>query len=707
MIFKKYTVFILSFLILSSANALRANDHLLFLNNTHNWQEDFKTVIAGGEKDIPVSIWNTTTDRDEIISEVKIIGADRNDFLVLNSFPFLIDRTQKRDILVRFKPKTLGQNKAARIILYYDGGGDSLVIDVTGNAVSKPEPKFILLKENNPVPGEFVFDPIPSGTFKNEGFQIKNDGGAPGQITKVEVLKKDGTPSPVFTVIFPAQMPPVSIPENGIWSFGIHFEGDKPGNYEDTLVISTGAGRTMRFSIKGRIKPLPLRFEPKEFNFGVSVKLGDSAIRTVTIFNDNFIEVPITQADIVNDNKNQLFKIEPANQQFVVPAKGSRNITVKFMPNDTNQLMNTAFHLLVFNQDQEFIPIRGKGQAKSGGGGQNDLKITVTPTNFEFTNVPQDSVKILEVQLKNENNETLKARDFDFFYQDTVFSIENNLTNKELELARKNITFLYLKFSPKDQQEHTDSLTFKVGDFTYYVVLKGKAKEKPAESFSTTLALDDDITVAVGDTFSLPVRITNNGVPGTQSAAKYFAIELRFTSTVLYPMNDIDSIEIKGGERILKDTVAYIAGVSELMRVPFLAALGDMSVAQIRITQFTWLDEAKKPLKTVFNLDTAAVTITGTDGRLINANKGELAFSVSPNPSYGDIQLEFTNYAPGATVKIYNTQGVLVRDLSNEINFSASASKIPFHSSEIPEGAYFCRLTSDGFSIVRTIFVRK
>jgi len=89
-------------------------------------------------------------------------------------------------------------------------------------------------------------------------------------------------------------------------------------------------------------------------------------------------------------------------------------------------------------------------------------------------------------------------------------------------------------------------------------------------------------------------------------------------------------------------------------------------------------------------------------------NNGVFILSSSPNQVVvGNLELFLSNYQPDEPLKIYNTQGVLIRDLSAEIDGTATSFKITCPTAEIPEGAYFCRLTSGNNSIVRTIFVQK
>jgi hypothetical protein len=597
-----------------------------------------------------------------------------------------------------FKPQKPGLYRDS-IIIRISGEDDSLVIMLTADV---QEPRIAFFKTG--IPGKienFDFQNTKPGVERKERFQLKNIGQFPEGIAVFKIEQPQLSKS--FELI--ADQPPFPLPNGGMKEFSVRFFDTIPGDYNARVIVVTNSGDTARLALRARILP-PERLlrRPEIINFQ-TVKLTQIYTDSVKIINRNLIAAKISELRISdNDTRFQITspKTLPGGK-FLIEPNDSATIIVKFNVAHATPLSNdlsVRFH--AFDGDYE-VPIKAVIENTQSSG----LMFTFSPSN-DFGEIDTGTVGTSQVTITNDGNDPVTLSKFGFKNYQGIF--KTDISTAEIQIPPYQERTFIISFKPTDSIEYKDIFEAFDGKKTVSFSVVGKGRIPVAPTYSTTLTLEN-LTVPVGEQFILPVRLTDNKPDFPVNTRKNFRIELRFTASVLYyPAADNGSLPIEYGERIIAVTSNYDSGnsVNELIRLTFKTALGDMPFGHIRITDFTWLDDAGNKITTNATFDTAVITITGTEGQLVNSNKKQLTLSVSPNPAIGgDLVFEFANYQPGAALKIYNTQGVLVRDLSGEIDSTATSFKITCPTAEIPEGAYFCRLTSGNNSIVRTIFVQK
>jgi len=99
---------------------------------------------------------------------------------------------QEALIRVFFKPDAPGLKKNASIIIRFDDGSDSLVINVSGDAKLPPSADFILFETPNPLDFTAFTTPLRPGDSAFKTFKIKNRGGDPGLVNLMVFINKNG-----------------------------------------------------------------------------------------------------------------------------------------------------------------------------------------------------------------------------------------------------------------------------------------------------------------------------------------------------------------------------------------------------------------------------------------------------------------------------------------------------------------------------------
>jgi C-terminal processing protease CtpA/Prc len=90
-------------------------------------------------------------------------------------------------------------------------------------------------------------------------------------------------------------------------------------------------------------------------------------------------------------------------------------------------------------------------------------------------------------------------------------------------------------------------------------------------------------------------------------------------------------------------------------------------------------------------LERGIQVITGTTSVASQTNFPEQAVQIAPNPCSDEARISFTSYQFGkASVKITNVLGVMV--MSKEINVQSGENTLTLSTSELPNGAYICRV---------------
>ncbi|HYF04221.1 MAG TPA: choice-of-anchor D domain-containing protein [Patescibacteria group bacterium] len=604
---------------------------------------------------------------------------------------------------ITFKPKSPGQYSDS-IIIRINGKDDTVGIFVSGNAVPA-EPKIVFSSvPDSKALNEVTFQVRP-GEPENQRIRIKNEGSANARIQSLQIETLPPSRNP-FTVSSPAT-PPYDI-QPGQWKeIGIRFLDSLPGDYAGMLVVILQNGNKIRLPLYGRIqKPDGLIIRPGRFVFE-NARRGDIIERSVRIHNRNFISVNAAGlgfADGTNPDNDARFLIiapqtaSPGNR-FFIGAKDSITITVRFTVADTQLVSNFLSVRFRAFEENYIIPIDVTFDSSPAGG----LKVEFSPSS-NFGKVQIGSDNTIQVIVTNSLNINVILSDFDFKNHKEIFFKSQGAS--QIEVKAGTSESFTITFKPAEAKLYEETFNFKSNSnkVEYFLHGEGIAPERP--SYITRLQLND-IHVAIGDAFSLPILLEENKPSIQPGTSRRFSIEIRFMASTLYPVG-FSNAPIEAGERVLKTESVYdpVAG-NDLLKIPFLAVLGDMPVAQVRISNFTWLDDAGQPFQTDFTSNTITIFITGTEGRLVNTNKGALALSASPNPAIADIRLELSNFTTGATLSMYNMEGTLVRDLSDRITYGVQPLLITVPSAEIPEGVYFCRLTSGEHSIVRTIFVQR
>lgn len=594
-----------------------------------------------------------------------------------------------KNIPLTFQPKNPGNTSAEFIIYVHDPSyeKDSLIVTVYG--IGEPaQPKFEVLP-----PNEVFFNTLKPGEEQIKIVRIINRGNDAGYIFPPPKTQIENG-NPAFTIVkFPDFNQPVK--PNGIVEFHIRFSAFVPGSKEDRLIVEA-AGGALHVKLHGIILPPErLKVQPKE-SFGFMPTLvGTSRLDTVVIYNPNKTGVMVNNMRIERDDKNHFELV--SESAFMLPAETRKQVVLKFTPLDTARLPAPALRPMVrFESVDQGYEIRidsAKGVYR---------KVGVSSFDIDFKDILIGKDSTAEITLFNDNPTginawLLKSPGNGFSFVEPVDT---------LRLAANSSRTVLIRFTPALAEEYSDEIRLRSTGETYTITLRGRGFSSENPGYTAHLQLNN-ITVAVGDSFSLPVLLKENSPVMQPGSQRRFRIEVGFTASTLYPIGFLNA-PIEAGERILtKDSVYTSSSGEDLLKIPFMAVLGDMPMAHVRIKNFTWLNNAGQPLQTDFTSSSAIVSITGTEGRLVNSNKGALALSASPNPAMADIRLELANYTTGATLKIFNTAGTLVRDLTDRITYGAQPLLITFPSSEIPEGAYFCRLTSGGDSIVRTIFVQR
>ena len=77
------------------------------------------------------------------------------------------------------------------------------------------------------------------------------------------------------------------------------------------------------------------------------------------------------------------------------------------------------------------------------------------------------------------------------------------------------------------------------------------------------------------------------------------------------------------------------------------------------------------------------------------------SFSISPNPGQNRLSIHFQqSLADDSQVLIFNTMGILVADLSNEVDKMQETQKIEFDATNLPQGIYYIFVENEGQKMV-------
>lgn len=692
----RYTVLILALLIPTFAsvegkggNRLRA-DH----------PDTIGSVKTGDQKPFIIKLINESGDRNITIQGIRIKEGSEDFTYDPSQLPMSIGFYQPgnfKNLQMVFAPKTPGPKRLKFVIDYYeDDITDPDTLELIINAVEYlPQADFVLVSPNK------LYFKIKPGGSDTALIRIRNRGSQPGYIDPNRLEFKEPTAN--FTIINTTDLQQPVQPTTVV-TLAVRFTSVSPGTEENRLHIHTSSGM-IPVELHGEVAPPdPLQIQPAFFRFD-SVEIGQSAYDTVLVTNPNLVSIPVSDLRIWRPGAKNQFQLVDSKPYFMIPPQSSQRIILQFTPKDTLPLPPPQDRPVVhFDAPGKQGPYEIRIFSAQGFKKPGDIEqdITVSPSEIDFKNITIGKDSVAAVTINNPNSKKVKVALLK--KPDEGFTIDN-YSSDTIKIEGNDSAVLKIRYTPVKEQQVFSEIELKAGDKIFNIKLSGNGVLPVQQNFTIELSVRDT-AVAVGTSFPLTITLLKNE-PALEPAKRYpFSVELRYTSTVLHHA-DKDVI-IQNGEGVVtltgvfkKDSTGDI-----LLKTDFMAALGDMPVGTIRISDFKWLDAGGAPMPTAFTADTAQIALLGTEGRLVNANQGSLAMSAAPNPAAGDFDIQLSNADAGAILHVYNMQGELVLNLSQQVQSGLSPQIITIAGGTLADDMYFVRLVSGQHSLVRTIFVQ-
>ncbi len=204
------------------------------------------------------------------------------------------------------------------------------------------------------------------------------------------------------------------------------------------------------------------------------------------------------------------------------------------------------------------------------------------------------------------------------------------------------------------------------------------------------------LTAAPGERVIVPLMLTGS-TNLDRNQVMSFEAKLRFNKTLLVPLGSTPNA-VTGNDRIMTITGKRGANVTngELMRLEFMAALGDTVETPLTLEGFRWIDTTFGPTQvSVVNGHFTLTNICETGGkRLLTFNKATKITSARPNPTSGMTEIEYSLVERGRTeVYVVDVLGNRVATLVDG-DVAPGSYQVTWDASRTASGLYYCVLVT-------------
>lgn len=232
-----------------------------------------------------------------------------------------------------------------------------------------------------------------------------------------------------------------------------------------------------------------------------------------------------------------------------------------------------------------------------------------------------------------------------------------------------------------------------------------------------------DIAVRVGDTFDLPI-IVSNITPSPEIGA--WTAEMSFNASVMTPVDPDERGTIASGIHTinLSRSGVIVNPLDTIATVRMIALLGDAQSTQVSLGRFYWRKDDRYTTRLftrVPDLTDGMVTIAdvyhdprNNTPRLVNTAPGTLSLLIAPNPLTEEsvIRIGYDADQHPVTLDVYSALGEKIVSLKSDLPGPPDETEprveadIPIVPEDLPgPGIYFVRLVSNTQSLSRLLFV--
>jgi hypothetical protein len=215
----------------------------------------------------------------------------------------------------------------------------------------------------------------------------------------------------------------------------------------------------------------------------------------------------------------------------------------------------------------------------------------------------------------------------------------------------------------------------------------------------------DPTEASTGQTVTMPLMLKNseNLVVNGQSIG--FSVKLRFNSTILAPVEKPDKDVITGTDRIIEisGSISEQSGIMKTMN--YTTALGNAKCTDIIIDTVIWNDPKVETVKENGRFCLTNVCPEGGD-RLVNPNGTTQILYVHPNPTSGDITIDFKLSESGFTeFLMMNYLGETVKKVSFGEVIDFNAQSMTLNLDDLSTGEYFLVLRTPEETVRQIIMI--
>ena len=353
---------------------------------------DFGDVEVGVQNTLTIQFTNDGDTRLSI-EVIRIIGADANDFSVLNGAGNNIPPGNSRDVTIGFTPGSTGIKNAQ--------------LEVLSDAPSSPD--LVTLTGNGFLPniGELTFNP-PSLSFgdvlvgaNNElTIAVENTGTGAFQIEQMQI---QGNGASHFSFVSGNQAG--SVPEGSSRQVVISYAPTQGGPHAAQLVVNTDLPDSPdTANLSGQGVTASLSLTPGSHTFS-DLPVGESQNQVFVLLNDGGVDVNINQISIRAPGDEagkqagpEAYSISSGGQAGTLAPGASRNIDVTFSP-ETAALHEAVLEVVSDAANSPRIAsLSGQGIGAS---------IVVAPGTVGFQDTSVGSSSLATLQVSNPGNSPL------------------------------------------------------------------------------------------------------------------------------------------------------------------------------------------------------------------------------------------------------------------------------------------------------------
>ncbi len=588
---------------------------------------DFGKVELGSQKDTiqaltiknigitPINITNTKHDLPNDIDFTTLAGGG----------PFTLQPNETRKMDLRFEPSNAGRTSGT-LEFHYNGIGSPAVVQLFGEGINA-KPRLQTISSS--------FSNLICESTSTNNILLKNIGRENLIISSISLSGNDASEFSINETF------PITILPNDEYKLEVNFNPSSIGTKTAELEIKSNSEVDSVL-----ILPLSARKDLIEFAVQNSIDLG-----------------------VLCPNESKLFRVLVSNQSTIesyINIKGDSEIDIKGDSINFAINMKDSVELEFTGISQEDVFSRKINIEDSCGniytvnisGIIETPKVEINNTSFVTT---IGSHKQQNIEIKNNSSTKIIVNSINgiqapFLIVGSPFP---------LEIQANSSAFVTIEFSPTSTIDITQQLQAEIEPCSIIKPFEIKGSSSQARLIVKSI----ETAAYAGEEISVPI-ISDLAENLIDAGITSIDFDLSYNPTLLATADY--------SADIVSDSMAYIhltnipineiAG-STLLNIKFIAGLGNAEFCDLRFSNVK-MNSGIADLTTIdgkFNL----LGICNEGGtRLINPLDNNFIFTISPNPSDGNVAISINLIENGAkSLKMYDYNGVLIEsiDLSNEL----------------------------------------